>query len=83
MLIRGPGGAGGLGDGVLPGALARAAHHQQVAVTVSGAQRAPPPRGRSGKPRGPRRATIATMVSSVLLRPIVSPCQATLSRPSR
>ena len=26
---------------------------------------------------------MATMVSSVLLRPIVSPCQATLSSPSR
>ena len=33
--------------------------------------------------RGAPRETIATMVSSVRPRPMVSPCQATLSRPSR
>ena len=33
--------------------------------------------------RGSREDTMATMVSSELPRPMVSPCQATLSRPSR
>ena len=43
----------------------------------------PPPRRRIAKVRVAPRLTIATMVSSVLLRPMVSPCQATLSEPSR
>jgi hypothetical protein len=43
----------------------------------------PPPRGRSASARGAPSDTMATMVSSRLPRPIVSPCQATLSRPSR
>ena len=43
----------------------------------------PPPRGRNAKVRVAPRLTIATMVSCVLLRPMVSPCQATLSEPSR
>jgi hypothetical protein len=54
---------------VLPRALAAAAHDEQVAVTHF--VRAAPTE------------MIATMVSSVEPRPIVSPCQATLSRPSR
>ena len=33
--------------------------------------------------RGAPRDTMATIVSCVLPRPVVSPCQATLSRPSR
>src|SRR5215831_13289955 len=42
-----------------------------------------PSRGRSSRGRGVPSDTIATTVSSVLPRPIVSPCHATLSRPSR
>ena len=42
----------------------------------------PPPRGRSISFRVTNE-TIATMVSSRLPRPMVSPCQATESRPSR
>jgi error-prone DNA polymerase len=45
--------------------------------------REPPSRGRSRSGRGVPSDKIATMVSSRLPRPIVSPCQATLSRPSR
>ena len=44
---------------------------------------APPPRGRSRNSRGEPSERIATMVSDVRPRPIVSPCQATESRPSR
>ena len=72
-----------LGHGVLPRALARAAHHHQVAVAHLERDRAPPPRGRSASRRGSPNETIATIVSWVLPRPMVSPCQATLSRPSR
>ena len=43
----------------------------------------PPPRGRSSRARGAPRDRMATTVSSVAPRPIRSPCQATLSRPSR
>ena len=43
----------------------------------------PPPRRRMANVRVAPRLTIATMVSSELLRPMVSPCQATLSEPSR
>jgi hypothetical protein len=43
----------------------------------------PPPRGRNKNRRGVPRETIATMVSSVRLRPMRSPCHATLSHPSR
>ena len=43
----------------------------------------PPPRGRSSRERGAPRDRMATTVSSVAPRPIRSPCQATLSRPSR
>ena len=43
----------------------------------------PPPRRLMAKVRVAPRLTIATMVSSELLRPMVSPCQATLSEPSR
>ena len=41
------------------------------------------PRGRSASARGAPSDKMATMVSSRLPRPVVSPCQATLSRPSR
>ena len=44
---------------------------------------APPPRGRSSSRRGSPTLTMATMVSAVRPRPIVSPCHATESRPSR
>ena len=43
----------------------------------------PPPRGRSSRARGVPTDRMATIVSSVAPRPIVSPCHATLSRPSR
>ena len=43
----------------------------------------PPPRGRKRKLRGAPNETIATNVSTVLPRPMVSPCHATLSLPSR
>ena len=43
----------------------------------------PPPAGRSRSARGSPREMIATIVSWVAPRPIRSPCQATLSRPSR
>lgn len=39
--------------------------------------------GRSSSARGEPNETIATMVSVCAERPWVSPCQATLSRPSR
>jgi hypothetical protein len=61
---------------VLPRALAAAAHDEQ---RIAG----PPPRGRNASVRTAPTEMIATMVSSVEPRPIVSPCQATLSRPSR
>ena len=38
---------GGLGDAVVPGALARPAHDHQVAVAERGTSDSPPPRGRS------------------------------------
>ena len=72
-----------LGDGVLPRALAGAAHDQQVAVAHLEGDRGPPRRGRSTSLRGSPSDTIATIVSWVFPRPMVSPCQATLSRPSR
>ena len=51
-----------------------------AAVAASG----PPDRAaRNAKTLVAPRLTMATMVSSVLLRPMVSPCQATLSVPSR
>jgi hypothetical protein len=43
----------------------------------------PPPRGRIASRRGSPKETIATMVSVCLPLPMVSPCQATESRPSR
>ena len=49
-----------------------------VAIVSLGA-----PRSLLLRPRGVPSETIATMVSCVLPRPVVSPCQATLSRPSR
>jgi hypothetical protein len=68
---------------MLPRALAAAAHYEQVAVTHFVADR----RAAAARPDDGVRAAptemIATMVSSVEPRPIVSPCQATLSRPSR
>ena len=39
----------------------------------------PPPRGRNARVRAEPTEMIATVVSSVEPRPIVSPCQATLS----
>src|SRR4051794_39473095 len=44
---------------------------------------APPPAGRSSSGRGEPNDTIATIVSALRPRPMRSPCQATLSRPSR
>ena len=76
--------AGGLEDGVLPGALAGAAHHEQVAVADRERDRlAAAARAQRAAARASPSDRIATMVSSVLPRPMVSPCQATLSRPSR
>lgn len=43
----------------------------------------PPPRGRNRSGRAAPRDRMATIVSSVRLRPVSSPCQATLSEPSR
>ena len=50
---------------------------------ISNDSDSPPPRGRSASRRGSPNETIATIVSCRRPRPIVSPCQATLSRPSR
>jgi len=68
---------------VLPGALAAAAHDEQVTVTPLLKRIVGPPRGRNASMRTAPTEMIATMVSSVQPRPIVSPVQATLSRPSR
>ena len=70
---------------VLPGALARAAHHQQVAVarrSERGRGGPPPPSGRRRNGRGSPSDTMA-MVAPARSRAIRSPCQATLSLPSR
>jgi hypothetical protein len=50
---------------------------------ISTDSESPPPRGRSASRRGSPSDTIATIVSWSRPRPIRSPCQATLSRPSR
>ena len=81
-LIRGPA-RGHLGHGVVPGALAGAAHDQQVAPTELVADRAArrpwAATGMAGA-RRPRRWPPAPVSRSRATR---SPCQATLSRPSR
>src|SRR5271168_5325718 len=83
MLTRGP-----AGDEVLGTACSQVRWHDPPITSRSpcdcGSRNdGPPPRLRNAKVRVAPRLTIATMVSSELLRPMVSPCQATLSDPSR
>ena len=67
---RGPA-CGDLGDGVLPGALAAAAHDEQVAVAHLDAIDSPPPRAAAARSRrGSPTETIATIVSWVQPRPM-------------
>lgn len=83
MLTRGPAGADVLGTACSQ------VRWQEPPITsrspcASGRRKdGPPPRRLNAKVRVAPRLTIATMVSSELLRPMVSPCQATLSEPSR
>ena len=76
--------AGGLRHRVLPGALTGPTHDEEVASSERErvARPAAPSRAEV-QPPGPPRDTTATRVSPVAPRPTVSPCQATLSRPSR
>ena len=73
----------GLGHAVVPGALAGAAHDDEVAVPGGHLIDGPPPRGRSTRSRGAPTDRMATMVSWSRERPMRSPCQATESCPSR
>ena len=66
-----------------PGALAGTTHHRRSPSPISTEIEAPPSRGRNASRQGSPSDTMATIVSCVLPRPIVSPCHATLSRPSR
>ena len=76
-------GVGDLRHRVLPRALTAPAHDEEVSSSRSNCRDRPPPLGRKRKRRGVPNETMATTVSSVRLRPIRSPCHATLSRPFR
>src|SRR6185503_1390343 len=83
MLIRGP-----VGRVVLGMACSHVRWHEPPITSRSPCRCCsrsdlPPPRGRSAKTLVAPKHTIATMVSSVLLLPMLSPCQATLSSPLR
>ena len=83
MLMRGP-----TGRAVLSTACSQVRWHEPPITSRSpwptgNETDGPPVRGRRDSRRASPRDKIATMVSCVLLRPMVSPCQATLSLPSR
>ena len=83
MLIRGP-----VGVDVLGIECSHVRGHEPPITTRSpwccvNRRAAPPPRGRRASVRVAPTLTIATMVSWLAPRPMVSPCQATLSPPWR
>ena len=79
-----PDGLRGLEHRVLPGPLARAAHHQQVAVADRERDRLAAASAAAARAGGPRRATGSRpWCPACCCGRCVSPCQATLSRPSR